>query len=184
MRTSSITVGGKQFQVIPPRGGYRAGESTAGHVLCFKSYPRVGGILPKSHSSLDDMCFKSYPRVGGIFFGVSPVYLIGVSSHTPAWGVSLLPLPGCLSALFQVIPPRGGYRVIMERLSGDFVSSHTPAWGVSNFAGTPRRGEKFQVIPPRGGYPCMRISSRRICSFKSYPRVGGIMPWVINCKGE
>ncbi len=98
------------FQVIPPRGGYQPQQLKSFHFLCFKSYPRVGGITSS----------------------VLVVFSERVSSHTPAWGVSPkvriyrkcrsfksyprvggIPKGAYIQKVqkFQVIPPRGGYRI-------------------------------------------------------------------------
>ncbi len=141
------------FQVIPPRGGYPAAPVAPCGPAGFKSYPREGGIAGAGSLLRGDRGFKSYPREGGIqLCGVCCAY-VGVSSHTPARGVSGISDTVSASTLFQVIPPRGGYRT---RPVMQFIRV------------------QFQVIPPRGGYPQPVRGKSRYHSFKSYPREGGI----------
>ncbi len=165
--------------------------------VCFKSYPRVGGIccIPVENS-IDSVsshtpawgyraacaakelltCFKSYPRVGGIC-AVCDGYRLSHSfkSYPRVGGIPPCCLKRITSSPFQVIPPRGGYHT-----SGRITTL----------------GFLFQVIPPRGGYlyacdivhfckvsshtPAWGVSGA-VCTlrrhkprFKSYPRVGGI----------
>ena len=188
------------FQVVPPCGGHpghgcqgrcRAGVSSRAPVWgasprqicstprasCFKSCPRVGGIVAGAAVYGPDGSFKSCPRVGGIIF--------------EKW--LTLPQKG-----FQVVPPCGGhptdprngysYIEVSSRApvwgascsflcqsSSSCVSSRAPVWGASITAFWRSGYLAFQVVPPCGGhhFPCS--FSFAAISFKSCPRVGGIL---------
>ena len=86
-------------------GRWRGGASS------FKSCPRVGGIGKRIGGCIGYGSFKSCPRVGGILDSCSGrSRMTAVSSRAPVWGASVATITGGHRlTMFQVVPPCGGH---------------------------------------------------------------------------
>ena len=99
-----------EFQVVPPCGGHPAVHvHLAGHLRVSSRAP-VWGASCAGASLRPCCCFKSCPRVGGIVRSVVLSPLQQVSSRAPVWGASSIAMVCSNSTdVFQVVPPCGGH---------------------------------------------------------------------------
>ena len=140
---------------MPPCGGHLCKAQIVEEMKGFKSCPRVGGISRSPLKKSDKEKFQVVPPCGGhprIHSQRAGSKI--VSSRAPVWGASIFWRFLCLIFSFQVVPPCGGHQ--LRDLTDDLY-----LW--------------FQVVPPCGGHPKIPTQPPKKRSFKSCPRVGGIL---------
>ena len=167
------------FQVVPPCGGQQTFDGNTSEYFVVSSRAPVWG------ASLPGFCWLWYPQVSSrapVWGASSPNggrnEIPDVSSRAPVWGASCKRLT---NELIHVVSSRapvwGASDVHAASVPGQYVSSRAPVWGASSHACPELKSKDwFQVVPPCGGHRFWPFGSRILTfSFKSCPRVGGIL---------
>ena len=168
----------QRFQVVPPCGGHQV---SAVHLTASFFVSSRAPVWGASGSEWYNFKFDC------------------VSSRAPVWGASRF-LPDCMiSTWFQVVPPCGGHpqrlqeleaaglvssrapvwgasRTSSRRYRSPGVSSRAPVWGASGKLQASAVGPAVSSRAPVWGASCQSgLSGIWPRSFKSCPRVGGIL---------
>ena len=140
--------------------------------------PPCGGHPGYKLDSYDVMCVSSRAPVWGA--SNSARYLLHdgvVSSRAPVWGASVDVSIGHVNkAMFQVVPPCGGHLKHPDRRNLGKVSSRAPVWGASqDFPHSFSDRIVSSRAPVWGASGALPFQDIENMSFKSCPRVGGIL---------
>ena len=101
-----------KFQVLPPGGGHPDATLNREHLSLVSSRAPVWGASRRRRVCFCwKQCFKSCPRVGGILLPVKPLPCLGEFQVVPPGGghpfLGVIAITGAF--LFQVVPPCGGH---------------------------------------------------------------------------
>ena len=195
----------KGFKSCPRVGGIISAQFVQRLQELFQVVPPCGGHRGYTYRTEEDILVSSRAPVwGASFYGGDNFAHHRFQVVPPCGGHRSFKIPPDRRYPFQVVPPCGGHPAkfevnLLEALvssrapvwgasrqhhrkgGAKIVSSRAPVWGASVAMGKGVKVVKFQVVPPCGGHLRSKPLFLRFRSFKSCPRVGGILE-IIKCK--